>query len=310
MALENDALAADPPLPMSTWHQTANLIAVALPPLALIVSVPLLWGELVGWHDLVIMAFMYFLTVLGITLGYHRLLTHRSFETYKPVKYTLAVLGSMAAQGQVMTWVADHRRHHAYPDQEGDPHTPHGHGSGVIGAVRGLWHAHTGWLFRFAGSAERKRYVRDLLADNGLRFIDRSFLIWVLLGLAIPFGLGIAITGSWVGGLTAVLWGGAVRLLLSHHMTFSINSVCHFFGRRPFGSDDESRNVFWLAIPSLGEAWHNGHHAFPTSAKHGLLRGQVDITYGMIKLLEKLGLAWDIVKPSPDRITQRAAANH
>jgi stearoyl-CoA desaturase (delta-9 desaturase) len=223
------------------------------------------------------------------------------------VRGTLAVLGSAAIEGPAISWVADHRKHHAFSDRPGDPHSPHvDHGIGWSGAMRGLLHAHVGWLFRHDQRGARSRYAPDLLGDPVIRFVDRSFAVWAVGGLAAAFGLGVAIGGSVEAGLTALLWGGAVRLFVLHHVTYSINSICHTFGRRRFRTRDESRNVFWLALPSFGESSHNNHHAFPTSACHGLGRRQLDPSALVIRGLERCGLAWDVVRVSPER--QRAAA--
>jgi stearoyl-CoA desaturase (delta-9 desaturase) len=247
------------------------------------------------------------LTGLGVTVGFHRLFTHRSFKARPAVRAVLAVLGSAAIEGPVISWVADHRKHHAFSDRPGDPHSPHvDHGVGWHGALRGLVHAHVGWLFRHDQRAARARYAPDLLADPVIRFVDRTFVVWAVAGLGAAFGLGAAIGGSVAAGLTAVLWGGAVRLFALHHMTYSINSICHVFGRRTFATTDESRNVFWLALPTFGEAWHNNHHAFPTSARHGLGRWQLDPSALVIRGLETCGMAWDVVQVSPDRQQRKA----
>lgn len=263
------------------------------------------WGGALRWPDLVALVVTYLLTGLGITVGFHRLFTHRSFKTSRPLRALMAVLGSAAVEGPVIEWVANHRKHHQFSDQPGDPHSPHlDHGSGWRGALAGLYHAHVGWIFRGDALADRERYAKDLLADPVVEFVDRTFLLWVLAGLAFPFGLGLVLTGTVVGGLTALLWGGAVRMFCLHHATFSINSLCHFFGRRGFDTDDRSRNVYWLALPTLGEAWHNNHHAFPTSAQHGLRWWQLDPSAWFIAILQRLGLVWDVIRISPER--QRA----
>jgi stearoyl-CoA desaturase (delta-9 desaturase) len=238
-----------------------------------------------------------------VTLGYHRMFTHRAFEASRAFRAVIAVLGSMAVEGSVITWVADHRKHHAFTDHDGDPHSPHLAGSGFWGGVKGLFHAHVGWLFETVGQADRERFAPDLVKDRTLRFVDKTFLVWAGLGFAIPFALGWAIGGSVVDGLWALLWGGVVRMFLLHHVTWSINSVCHFFGRRRFDVEDESRNVFWLSIFSMGEAWHHNHHAFPTSAFHGLRLWEklADPTGLLIVALEKLGLVWNVVRISPER---------
>ena len=292
---------------MSRLERNLNLVVVVAPFLAFTVAIVLLWNRFVGWHDLWILAVMYAATGVGVTVGYHRLLTHRAFETYRPVRYFFAALGSMAVEGSAIVWVADHRKHHAFADEEGDPHSPHvDHGSGFLGAVRGLWHAHVGWIFRASGRADVRRYAADLVKDRGMRVINLAFFPLVILGLAIPFGLGLLATGTLVGGVTAMVWGGGVRIFLMHHATWSINSICHFFGRRRFASNDESTNVFWLALPSFGESWHNNHHAFPTSAAHGLRWWEVDVSALLIRAMERVGLAWNVVRVSPER--QRAKA--
>src|SRR5215217_7496181 len=253
---------------MSRAERIANLIGVALPFMGLVAAVILLWNRAVDWIDLGILLTTYLAFGFGITIGYHRLLTHRGFKTHKPLEYTFAVLGSMALQGSVMDWVADHRKHHAHTDQEGDPHSPHvGHGSGL----RGLWHAHTGWLFETHGQADWRKYAKELYEDPGMRRIGRAFFL--------------------------------------HHVTWSINSVCHYFGRRRFALEDQSTNVAWLALPTLGEAWHHNHHAFPRAAAHGLRPWEraLDPSGAVIALMERLGLAWNVVRISPERQESRLA---
>ena len=295
---------------MSRAHKISNLIGVFLPFVAFVAAVVLLWNELVDWSDLAVLAIMYVLTGYGVTLGFHRLLTHRSFQTFKPVEYTLAAIGSMAVQGPVMTWVADHRKHHAHTDKEGDPHSPHvGHGSGVRGALRGLWHAHVGWLWRTNGQARAYKYARELVEDRGMKRINRAFPKLVLASLALPALLGFALTGTLRGALTGLLWGGFVRIFIQHHVTWSVNSICHFFGTRRFAIEDQSTNVFWLALPSFGESWHHNHHAFPRSAAHGLRWWEVDLSEMVIRLMRRLGLAWDVVLIPPARQQQKLAAS-
>jgi stearoyl-CoA desaturase (delta-9 desaturase) len=209
----------------------------------------------------------------------------------------------------VIAWVADHRKHHAHADEEGDPHSPHvGHGSGLIGVLRGLWHAHMGWLFSEHGRADWRRYAPDLYEDRGMRFLNRHFVALVIASLAIPALAGYAIAGTVGGALTALLWGGLVRIFLVHHVTWSVNSICHFLGTRRFQTDDESTNVLWLALPSLGESWHHNHHAFPRSAKHGLRRWELDPSALVIAAMEKLGLARNVIRISPERQQQRLAS--
>jgi stearoyl-CoA desaturase (delta-9 desaturase) len=268
------------------------------------------WGGTLHWQDLIVLAITYTLSGLGVTVGYHRLFTHGSFKTSRPVRALLAVLGSTAVEGPVIEWVATHRKHHRFSDQAGDPHSPHlDDAPGWRGALRGLVHAHVGWMFRGKDMANPARYAKDLISDRDLRLISRTFPLWVIVGLAVPFGLGVALTGSVVGGLTGLLWGGAVRIFFLHHVTFSINSLCHFFGRRPFSTGDQSRNLAWLAPLAFGEAWHNNHHAFPTSARHGLARWQIDPGAWFIAALERCHLASDVIRISPARRARRGARN-
>jgi stearoyl-CoA desaturase (delta-9 desaturase) len=270
------------------------------------------WQAWEGWlhpRDVLIFVIMYLLTGLGVTVGFHRLFTHRSFKTGKAVRATFAILGSAAIEGPVISWVADHRKHHAFSDQEGDPHSPHvDHGHGWRGAVRGLLHAHMGWLFVHTHRGLKSRYAPDLQRDPVVAFVDRTFVVWVAAGLLLPFALGYVLGGTLDAALTGLLWGGLVRLLVLHHVTYSINSLCHFFGRRAYATDDESRNLAWLAPLSLGESWHNNHHAFPTSAEHGMRWWQIDISALVIRLLERLGLAWDVIRPSAERQAAKSAA--
>jgi stearoyl-CoA desaturase (Delta-9 desaturase) len=285
-----------------TIERVVRTLAFGVPPAALVAAAWLAWGGTLHWQDLLVLAITYTLSGLGVTVGFHRLFTHRSFKTTRPLRALLAVLGSMAVEGPLIEWVATHRKHHRFSDRSGDPHSPHlDHAPGWRGALRGLGHAHVGWMFRGKDMANPDRYARDLLADGDVRFISRTFPVWVAVGLILPFGLGIALTGSIVGGLTGLLWGGAVRIFLLHHATFSINSLCHCFGRRPFATGDQSHNLAWLAPIAFGEAWHNNHHAFPTSARHGLGRRQLDPSAWLITGLERCHLAWDVVRISPER---------
>ncbi|MET0558659.1 MAG: fatty acid desaturase [Solirubrobacterales bacterium] len=285
----------------------ASAVVTLVPPLLLVAAIVFGWGGLLHWNDLVVFTVTYLLFGFGITVGFHRLLTHGSFKTHRWLRLTAAVLGSAAVEGPVIEWVATHRKHHRFSDEEGDPHSPHvGHGSGFRGALRGLFYAHIGWVFRDAEVADEDRYAKDLRADPLMRFVDATFFAWVLLGLVFPFALGWALTGTVVGGLTGMLWGGAVRIFVLHHVTFSVNSLCHFFGRQPYETGDHSRNLAWLALPTMGESWHNNHHAFPTSARHGLRRWELDGSGAVIWALEKVGLAWDVVRISPARMAARA----
>jgi stearoyl-CoA desaturase (delta-9 desaturase) len=284
-------------------ERNVNIAAVAFPFFGVLLGGVLLWEQFLSPLDLAITAVMYMATAIGITVGFHRLLTHRAFDTHAWLKYTLAVLGEMAVQGPVIDWVADHRKHHTFTDEEGDPHSPHaGQGAGVTGMFRGLWHAHTGWLFSTHGQASSKRFAPDLLEDRGMRRINKAFPLIALYSLAIPFGLGFALSGGSLGaGLSALLWGGLVRIFFVHHITWSINSICHFFGTRRFALDDHSTNVFWLALPSLGEAWHHNHHAFPRSAFHGLRWWELDPSGWLILGMAKARLAWNVVRVTPER---------
>jgi stearoyl-CoA desaturase (Delta-9 desaturase) len=290
---------------MSRTNQVANLLAVVLPPVAFLLTALFFWNELIGPTDIIVMVVMYLLTGFGITVGFHRLFTHRSFATKRWLEYTFAALGQMAVQGPVVHWVADHRKHHAHSDEEGDPHSPHLVGDGLVGVLRGLFHAHIGWLFNEQGRADRRKYAKDLMDDPGLKRVSKAFPWFVLLTLLLPAAIAFAIEGTAVAAIGGLVWGGLVRVFFLHHVTWSINSVCHFMGRRRFDIEDESRNVFWLAIPSLGEAWHHNHHAFPRSAMHGLKRWEVDPSALLIRGLRRLGLAWNVVEISPDRQAQK-----
>jgi stearoyl-CoA desaturase (delta-9 desaturase) len=283
---------------MSRAERYANVGAVLVPFIGFVAAVILLWNRLVGWSDIAILVGMYLVTGFGVTIGFHRLLTHRAFATHRWTSYLLAALGSMSVQGPVVDWVADHRKHHAHTDADGDPHSPHvGHGSGLLG----LWHAHVGWLFETHGQAQKRRFAAELVEDRGMRAINRAFPALVALSLAIPFALGWLLTGSLAGGLTGLLWGGLVRIFFVHHITWSINSVCHFFGRRRFATDDHSTNVFWLALLTLGEAWHHNHHAFPRSASHGLRWWELDPSGLVIRAMRRTRLAWNVIEIAPER---------
>jgi stearoyl-CoA desaturase (delta-9 desaturase) len=294
-------------------HETRDRIITGVvtgaPVLALGFVVWQVWGDFLRWSDAIVFAVMYLGTGLGVTVGFHRHFTHRSFKTGKQIRAALAVLGSAAIEGPIISWVADHRKHHTFSDQEGDPHSPHvGHEGGWKGALKGLLHAHVGWLFIHTQRGARKRYARDLIDDPIVSFVDRTFIVWALGGLVMAFALGWLIGGSFYAALTGLLWGGAVRMLVVHHVTYSINSLCHFFGRRRFDTGDESRNLFWLSLPTLGESWHNNHHAFPTSAMHGMRGWEIDPSALVIRGLEKLGLVWDVVRIEPERQAKKARA--
>jgi stearoyl-CoA desaturase (delta-9 desaturase) len=277
--------------------QVVTFIAITVPLLGVIAAPFFLWGWGFGWTDLGLLLGMYVFTALGITVGFHRLFVHRSFETYTWVKFIWAVLGSMAVQGPMLKWVAMHRRHHQHSDTPDDPHTPHGHGGGLLGVLRGFWHAHIGWFFE-ADPPDLDRYVPDLNASRALRVASNLFVVWVALGLVIPAVLGGVITRNWVGVWTGLIWGGLVRVFLVHHVTWSVNSACHLWGFRPYRSGDESRNNVVFGVLALGEGWHNTHHAFPTSARHGLRWWEIDVSYWVIRALALLGLAWNLKLPT------------
>jgi stearoyl-CoA desaturase (Delta-9 desaturase) len=293
------------------WCVTS--VIVVGPLVAILFVVIGLWGRQVGVTDLVLLAALYLVSCLGITAGYHRLFTHRSFVAGRALKIALAVAGAVAFEGSLMSWVSNHRRHHRHSDQVGDPHSPlslgddHEPGRAARGAsLRGLFHAHVGWLFR-SGPADEQRYAADLLADRDLRVVSRLFPLWALCGLAVPFFAGWAFAGTIAGAVTALVWGGLVRIFLVHHVTWSVNSVCHAFGRRPFQTRDRSKNFAPLALLSLGESWHNSHHAFPTLARHGVDRGQLDLTAACIRIWERLGWAHDVHWPRPAQLARRRA---
>jgi len=285
-------------------ERIANLTGVVLPFVGVIAAIALLWNRAVNLTDIAILVVCYLVTAIGVTVGFHRLLTHRAFATYPWLEHTFAVMGSLSVQGSVMDWVADHRKHHAHTDVEGDPHSPHvGHGSGLAG----LWHAHTGWLMETQGQADWRKYARDLYDDPTMRAIGRSFPLLAFASLAVPTLAGWALQGFTLSGaLQGLVWGGLVRIFLVHHVTWSVNSICHFFGTRRFEIDDRSTNVAWLSLLSLGESWHHNHHAFPRSAMHGLRRWEVDPSAWIIGGLERVGLAWNVIRISPER--QRAKA--
>jgi stearoyl-CoA desaturase (delta-9 desaturase) len=287
--------------------RVATLLGVVLPFLGLAAAVFCAWGWGFSGLHLGLLAGMYLLTAVGVTVGYHRLFTYRTFETTPPVKFVLAVLGSMAVEGPLLKWVAMHRRHHQHSDGADDPHSPHHHGSGLRGLVAGAWHAHVGWLFD-RDPENLSRYVGDLQSDTLLRRVSRTWTLWSAVGLLLPALLGGLIAWTWTGVLPGFIWGGLVRIFLVHHVTWSINSVCHLWGTRPFRSHDESRNNPVFGFIGLGEGWHNNHHAFPTSARHGLRWWEFDATYWIIRGLELCGLAWKVKVPAPDALRRRTTA--
>ncbi|MGW3244295.1 acyl-CoA desaturase [Streptomyces sp. NPDC001070] len=281
---------------------------IGIPFLALVAAIPLAWGWGLSWLDLGLMVGMYFLGCHGITIGFHRHFTHGSFKAKRPLRIALAIAGSMAVEGPVVRWVADHRKHHKYSDADGDPHSPWRYGETVPALLKGLWWAHMGWLFDEEQTPQRK-YAPDLIKDPAIRRISRDFWIWTAVSLLFPPLVGGLVTMSWTGAATAFFWGSLVRVALLHHVTWSINSICHAVGKRPFRSRDRSGNVWWLAVLSCGESWHNLHHADPTSARHGVLRGQVDSSARLIRWFELLGWASDVRWPTADRIAARRKEN-
>ncbi|MET8998191.1 acyl-CoA desaturase [Amycolatopsis sp. NPDC004169] len=299
------------PKPVLAGKQTIpELITIRtfllVPFLALAVAVPVFWGWGISWLDLTIAAAFFVVSTLGITVGYHRYFTHGAFRAKRALRIALAIAGGLAAQGPVLVWVADHRRHHAFSDREGDPHSPWLFGTSPVALVRGFWHAHMGWLFG-RDKTNVDRFAPDLAADRDLRVVDRLFPLWVVLSLLLPPLLGGLLTLSWWGALTAFLWAGLARISFQHHVTWSVNSVCHMIGERPFTSRDRSANFWPLALLSMGESWHNTHHADPTSARHGVLRGQLDVSARVIWVFEKLGWAWNVRWPTAKRLASLAA---
>jgi len=292
-------------------HYYFILISSIMPLVGVVIAIVLGWNHVVGPWDIVLLLVLNVITGLGITIGYHRLLTHRSFAAGRGVRMALVAAGAMAAQAPPIIWVAHHRRHHQLADKPGDPHSPHlDHDPNLRGVLRGLWHAHLGWLFAKDLTSDPLRYCPDVARDPDVRFISRHFVLFVAGGLILPGLLGLALTGSVLGAATGVLWGGLVRIFIGNHVTYAVNSVGHYFGSRRFPTRDESRNVAWLALPSFGEAWHNNHHAFPRSASHGLRWYEVDVSAAIIALLEKVGLAWDVVRVGREAQEKRIRNRH
>lgn len=287
----------------STLQRVATLLAVSVPLLGVIGAAGCVWGWGFSWPELASLLLMYFATGFGTTVGYHRLFCHRSFETHRAVRCLFSILGAMSVQGSVLKWVAIHRRHHHHSDETGDPHSPHHYGGGMRGVLAGLWHAHVGWMFT-ADHPDLADYVRDLQDDPVARFTSRWFGLWVLIGLLIPTTVGGYWTGTWTGALLGFVWGGLVRVFLVQHVTWSVNSICHVWGSQSYRSHDESRNNLLCGLLALGEGFHNAHHAFPTSARHGLRWWEIDLSYMVIRIMQLVGLAWRVRVPS----TQTVAA--
>jgi stearoyl-CoA desaturase (Delta-9 desaturase) len=277
---------------------------ILVPFAALVAAVPVLWGWGLGWADVGIAAGFYVITALGVTVGYHRYFTHGAFKAKRALRVVLALAGGMASQGSVIAWVADHRRHHAFSDREGDPHSPWLFGTSPVAIAKGFWHSHMGWLFE-RDQTNAERFAPDLLADRDIRTLDKLFIPLTVVTLALPGVLGGLITWSVWGGVTALFWAGLVRVAFLHHVTWSVNSICHMIGDRPFASRDKAANFWPLAILSMGESWHNSHHADPTCARHGVLRGQIDISARVIWVFEKLGWAHGVKWPDPVRLAAK-----
>lgn len=279
------------------------LFFVVAPPVALAIAIWMAWGQGVYALDIGQLIFWHFATGMGVTVGFHRLFTHTSFKTYGPIKFFLAVLGSMAVQGSLFKWCAVHWEHHAHSDQPDDPHSPHAYGDGFWASWKGFWYAHVIWLFKYELPAGKKiKPVEKMKNDPWLVWADKLFLLWIILGLLIPAAIGGLIVGTWEGAFRGFLWGGLIRVGAVHHVTWSINSVCHIWGRQDFETTDQSRNNWFFGVFGWGEGWHNGHHAFMDSAKHGLLKWQIDPSWWAIKTMSLIGLVWDCKLPSQKAI--------
>jgi stearoyl-CoA desaturase (delta-9 desaturase) len=288
------------------WEQVVLALFIAVPFAAVVAAIPLLWGRGLDWRDVTIAGVMYVVTGHGITVGFHRHFTHRAFRARRWVQVVLAVCGSMAIQGPVIRWVADHRKHHRFSDREGDPHSPWRYGRSLGALTRGFFYAHLGWLFDWEQTSQPK-YAPDLCEDRWIQRVSKTFPLWVVISMLLPPLVGGLWSWSWSGAAWAFFWGSLVRVALLHHVTFSINSICHLTGRRPYKTRDRSGNVWWLALPSMGEAWHNFHHAEPTSARHGVGRFQVDTSAAVIRVMQWLRLAWDVRWPDRTVVSRRLA---
>jgi stearoyl-CoA desaturase (delta-9 desaturase) len=291
----------DAPIGVLLGQRLVTALLVLGPIVAVAGGVPLLWGRVVNLRDVILAVVLYVVTGHGVTVGFHRMFTHRSFKPTRALKIALGIAGSMAVEGSIVSWVANHRRHHMFSDQEGDPHSPHRSGAGTWGQLRGFAHAHVGWLFNADGTSAR-RFAPDLLRDRDVRVLSSLFPLFAVASLAIPFVLGWVLSGTIAGALSGLLWAGLVRMALLHHVTWSVNSVCHMFGRRPFTEKDRSTNFAPMAVLSMGESWHNFHHAFPSSARHGTGRGQLDSSAALIRLFERAGWATHVRWPTAERL--------
>jgi stearoyl-CoA desaturase (delta-9 desaturase) len=283
-------------------------VFVAAPFAALLAAIPVAWGWGLSILDAGMLVAGYLIAIAGVTVGFHRHLTHGSFKARRPLRIALAVAGSFAIEGAPTKWVADHRRHHAFADRDGDPHSPWRYGNGVLALTKGMLYAHCGWLLN-QEITNKARFAPDLVADRDIRVVDRLFVPLLILSLAAPAAIGGLVTGSWTGALTGFFWGGLVRMALLHHVTWSVNSICHVVGERPFASKDKATNFWPLALLSFGESWHNSHHADPTGARHGVLPGQLDPGARLIWLFEKANWAHDVRWPDPVRLTAKRATS-
>ncbi len=290
-----------------TWEQVTLFLFIAVPFVALVAAVPVAWGWGLSWRDVIIAVAMYAITGHGVTVGFHRHFTHHAFRAPGWLRAILAVAGMMAIQGPVIRWVADHRKHHRFSDREGDPHSPWRYGRTVRAVTKGFFYSHVGWLFDVEQTSEEK-FAPDLCKDPTIRRLSNAFPLWVVVSMLAPPLVGGLWSWSWQGALTAFFWGSLVRVAALHHVTFAINSVCHITGRTPFKTKDESRNVWWLALPSMGEAWHNFHHAEPTSARHGVGRFEIDTSAIIIRTMERLRWIRDVRWPDQAIIARRRLA--
>jgi stearoyl-CoA desaturase (delta-9 desaturase) len=312
-----EAVKAAPPQPFEvpddepelkkTWEQLALTLFIAIPFAAVVAAIPVAWGWGLSGRDAVIALAMYAITGHGVTVGFHRHFTHHAFKAPGWLRAVLAICGMMAVEGPVIRWVADHRKHHRYSDRDGDPHSPWRYGHGISALTKGFAYAHLTWLFDEEQTSQ-ERFAPDLCKDPTIRRLSRAFPTWVVLSMLLPPLVGGLWSWSWPGALTAFFWGSLVRVAVVHHVTFAINSVCHITGSAPFKTKDESRNVWWLALPSMGESWHNFHHAEPTSARHGVGRFEIDTSANIIRALERLHWVRDVRWPDPTNIARRRLA--
>ncbi|MCW3465038.1 acyl-CoA desaturase [Chitinophaga nivalis] len=306
---DNSAVSFDNEHLVKTQIWRATLLTHVLPTIGFITGIAgiFIWG--IGWLEIISLVTMYFFTVAGVEIGFHRLFTHKAFKTNKAITAILAILGSMSAQGPVIFWVATHRRHHVYSDKENDPHSPNlESGKGLGALIKGLWHAHVRWQF-VNDLPNTAKLARDLLKDDNIRWVNKNYLKWVYLGLIIPAVAAGLITLSLKGAALGFLWGGLIRVFLVNHATYSLNSFCHVFGGQLFKTDEQSRNNILFVIPTLGQGWHNNHHAFPNAADLSFKWWQFDPSAILIQGLRITGLAWDVKKPNKNQIDNKLKRN-